>query len=225
MGLITSSCADPSRASVAADRSNQRGSSVSTSSKTLLSTRMSATLLPASAPRQRQDLVGAHAGRGPAPHGFDQPVAPITIRRHLLQDDHSTAHREGHLGVGSEAGLPPNRHWNRDLALARDTHAPLQGKTLTGKSNTYDPCLARASGPHQGASSGYGSHRRSGSRAALVWSRRRTGVVTGASRTTWGEVSVSWAMRSIASQNASSVSFASVSVGSIMSASSTMSGK
>src|SRR5207249_5848084 len=30
-----------------------------------------------------------------------------------------------------------------------------------------------------------GLHRRSGSRAARVWSRRRTGVVTGASWTTW----------------------------------------
>src|SRR5262249_13830885 len=67
--------------------------------------------------------------------------------------------------------------------------------------------------------------RRFGCRAASVWSRRRTGVVTGASRINSGAVSASRAIWIIASQNWSRVSLDSVSVGSIMSASSTISGK
>src|SRR5262245_5613436 len=68
---------------------------------------------------------------------------------------------------------------------------------------------------------GFGLHFKFGSRAALVWSSRRTDVVTGASWMGCGPVSVSLAIRIIASQKASSVSFDSVSVGSIISASST----
>src|SRR5262245_38131141 len=68
-------------------------------------------------------------------------------------------------------------------------------------------------------------HFRFGSRAALVWSSRRTGVVAGASWIAAWFVSASRAIWIIASQNASSVSLASVSVGSIISASSTISGK
>ncbi len=70
-----------------------------------------------------------------------------------------------------------------------------------------------------------GVHRSRGWRAASVWSSRRTGVVTGASWTSCGFDSASRAIWIMASQNSSSVSFDSVSVGSIISASSTMSGK
>src|SRR5262249_61114099 len=77
--------------------------------------------------------------------------------------------------------------------------------------------------PH--AVSGGGVHLSRGWRAAPVWSSRRTGVVTGASWIRWGFSCASRAIWIIASQNSSSVSFDSVSVGSIISASSTMRGK
>ena len=70
-----------------------------------------------------------------------------------------------------------------------------------------------------------GVQRRSGWRAARVWSRRRTGVVRGASWITSGFDSASRAIWIMASQNASIVSLDSVSVGSIINASSTTSGK
>src|SRR5215831_2352048 len=70
-----------------------------------------------------------------------------------------------------------------------------------------------------------GVHFRRGCLAAPVWSSRRTDVVTGASWIRCGFSCASRAIWIIASQNSSSVSFDSVSVGSIISASSTMSGK
>src|SRR5437867_211936 len=67
--------------------------------------------------------------------------------------------------------------------------------------------------------------RRIGLRAAVTSSRRRSGVLRGASRTAAGSVFTRSAIRSIAAANASSVSLGSVSVGSIIIASGTMSGK
>src|SRR5439155_10595214 len=64
-----------------------------------------------------------------------------------------------------------------------------------------------------------------GCRAALASSRRRTGVVSGASWRRSGCSSASFAAWSMASAKASRVSFDSVSVGSTIMASSTMSGK
>ena len=86
--------------------------------------------------------------------------------------------------------------------------------------------IGQAIGPSRHDAHGAGVHRSRGWRAASVWSSRRTGVRHGrvvdqlrdssrASRAIW----------IIASQNSSSVSFDSVSVGSIISASSTISGK
>src|ERR1051326_5897201 len=67
--------------------------------------------------------------------------------------------------------------------------------------------------------------RSTGFRAARASSRRRTGVVCGALRTSSGRSSLSRAMAIIASQNASSSSFGSLSVGSIINAPETMSGR
>ena len=64
-----------------------------------------------------------------------------------------------------------------------------------------------------------------GSFAARTSSSRFTGRWCGASFSSSGSSAASRAIASIASQKASSVSFASVSVGSIISASGTMSGK
>src|SRR5213078_352067 len=71
----------------------------------------------------------------------------------------------------------------------------------------------------------YLRHRNTGCRAARASSRRRTGVVCGALRTSSGRSSHSRAMAIMASQNASSSSFGSLSVGSIMRAPETMRGK
>src|SRR5213594_9235 len=69
------------------------------------------------------------------------------------------------------------------------------------------------------------AYRNTGFRAAVTSSRRRSGVLRGASRTAAGSVFTRSAIRSIAAANASSVSRGSVSVGSIIIASGTMSGK
>src|SRR5579871_3425129 len=70
-----------------------------------------------------------------------------------------------------------------------------------------------------------GFHRSTGRRAAVTSSTRLVRVVCGACSTSCGSVSTSFAMDAMASMNWSSSSLPSVSVGSIMSAPCTISGK
>src|SRR5437660_1470482 len=141
----------------------------------------------------------------PAPRG----AADRDGGRHPAEEAH---------GRGTLARQPPTPE---GLVHGHVRHA------VEGFGQEQPPGPGRRRGPaaHPGAALPAGRHRRFGWRAASVWSRRRTEVVTGASRMSSGLFSASPAIWIIASQKASSVSFDSVSVGSIMSASSTIRGK
>src|SRR5687768_4861140 len=104
MGFIASPPELIAAASWAEDQSSQRGSSVATSSSTLVSTSTRATSVLAAG--ERHDLVGAHADvlerATKAAYGLLGPVRRLPGR---LEEHLAALHLELHFGIGQQAGL------------------------------------------------------------------------------------------------------------------------
>src|SRR5690349_14549691 len=130
MGLISSGPASAARARAAADQSNHSASSVTTSSRTLLSTSVPAT----SAARELHNVVGSQPAAATPAHVLDErPAARAGAARTRLADADAVAiELELDLRVGQQAELLAQRMRDRHLSLARQSH----GNTLTCKSIT-----------------------------------------------------------------------------------------
>jgi len=120
---------------------------------------------------------------------------------------------------------PHDRDVDREIRAIEDEDLGVEHRHALGTVHTGRCEVNESQADSPVFSGSAGRHRSTGRRAARVSSSRATRVLWGASRTVAGSVRASSAMRSIAFANSSSVSRVSVSVGSIMSAPLTTSGK
>src|SRR5438552_5747565 len=118
MGLMASSERSAQAASWSADQRPHRRSSVTTSRRTLLSTRTSVR----SATGQGQDLVRGHRRGGLPPHPRHQRAAPAASLGGLADLHRLPDHLELHLRVREQSQAPAYVLRDGDLALRRDTH-------------------------------------------------------------------------------------------------------
>src|SRR5664279_4558396 len=123
MGLTSTGPLRTALASAADDQSNHTGSCVETSSRTLESTSVPRCSGTRSAPGEREDLVGAHAGGGGSAqsrHRLGATVVDLDLPRH---DGHSsTGNDEVDVGVGQQSVALADGLRDGDLALRRDPH-------------------------------------------------------------------------------------------------------
>src|SRR6266446_1980009 len=118
MGLIARMPCSAQRARLAADHSNHFASSVRTSSMTLLSTRISATLVPG----QGHNFVSREFYR-PFPAKVGNQLMPTVLDSFLLSDAHRVSHDvESHFGVRKQPEPFTDVLWNGDLSLRCYTH-------------------------------------------------------------------------------------------------------
>src|ERR1700758_459368 len=115
IGLMTRADSSARRASASEDHANQRGSRVTTSRRTLLSTSVSAT-------GEREDLVRAQAGRRLSLHARDEVAPPSATASGLLDPDRATLRLERHLGVRQESEPLAELDGDGDLTLGGNSH-------------------------------------------------------------------------------------------------------